>query len=133
MRHPRFNWYQEFYLSQETGPESTNRRAFWIWPVADTQIHPRLAGEIAAFPTIPLDRAQRWGMDIDRAKIERELNPHWVAGIGYSGGICSTRTWQSKPFLAVTRKTHLGNLEFWIQRTLEGSQVQVRYSLVRGE
>jgi hypothetical protein len=133
VRRPRIEWYQEFYLSQEIGPQSQNRRAFWIWPVVDTQLRPHLSAEIAAYPTIPLDRAQRWGMDVDRAKIEMELTAHWVAGAGYSGGICSTRTWQNDPFVALTRKTHYGNFEFWMQRIPGGSQLQMRYSLVRGE
>lgn len=133
VRSPRVEWYQEFYVSQEAGPESRNSRGLWVWPVVDMQLRRRLSAEIAAYPTVPLDHAQRWGMDIDRAKLERELSSHWAAGVGYSGGICSTRTWQNNPFISVARRTHLGNVEFWMQRTSKGSQLQVRYSLTRGE
>jgi len=78
-------------------------------------------------------RRQRWGLDIDRAKSEWAPSPHWLVGAGYSGGICSSRTWESKPFLTTTRKTHTGNYEFWIQRTPAGAQVQFRYLFVQGE
>jgi hypothetical protein len=129
-----FDWSQEIYISQEAGPEAMNRRSLWIWPVVDLRIAHRLTGEIAAYPTIPLDKAQRWGADVDRAKLEWAVSSHWLAGLGYSGGICTTRSWQSKPFLTVTRKTRsLGNFEFWLQSIPGGAQVQLRYVLVRGE
>ncbi|MFZ1011772.1 MAG: hypothetical protein WAN28_00405 [Terracidiphilus sp.] len=127
----RFDWSQEIYFSQEAGPESTNKRALWVWPVLDTRIGTRLSSQIAAYPVIPLDAAQRWGADVDRAKLEWSFHAHWLVGAGYSGGICSTRTWQSNPFATVTRKTHAGNFELWLQRIDGGAQVQLRYVLVK--
>jgi hypothetical protein len=128
------DWEQEIYVSQEAGPDSQNRRSLWIWPVVDLRLRPRLTSEIAAYPTIPLDKAQRWGTDVDRAKLEWTASSHWTTGLGYSGGICNTRAWQSRPFLTVTRKTQTrGNFEFWLQRIPGGTQVQFRYVLVRGE
>lgn len=130
---PRFVYYQEFYVSQEAGPESKNARGFWIWPVVETQFKNRFFNQIAAFPTIPLNKSQRWGLEIDRAKTEWAPSAHWMVGAGYSGGICSSRTWESKPFLTTTRKTRTGNYEFWIQRTPAGAQVQFRYLFVQRE
>jgi hypothetical protein len=127
------DWEQDFYLSQEAGPASRNKRAFWIWPVVSMRFPARLSAQIAAYPTLPLNKAQHWGYDIDRAKIERALSPHWSVGVGYSGGICDSRTWQSKPFITATRKSRLGNVEVWLQTIPGGSQAQVRYLLVRGE
>jgi hypothetical protein len=128
------DWSQEIYLTQEAGPESQNKRSLWLWPVVDLRFVPRLTSEIAAYPTIPLDKAQRRGADVDRAKLEWAASPDWTAGLGYSGGICTARTWQSRPFLTVTRKTRSrGNFEFWLQSIPDGAQVQFRYLLVRDE
>lgn len=130
---PRFRWEQEFYVLQEAGPQSQNRRAFWIWPVFELQPRRRLSAQIAAYPTIPLDRAQHWSYDIDRAKLEWSVTTHWRAGAGYSGGLCGGTAWRSEPFLTVTRSTRAGSIEFWLQSTPGGGQVQMRYALVRGE
>ena len=130
---PRVVYYQEFYLSQEAGSESRNARGFWIWPVVETQFRSRFFHQIAAFPTIPLNASQRWGMDVDRAKFEWAPRSHWLVGAGYSGGICASRTWENKPFLTATRKTRTGNYEIWLQRTPAGAQVQFRYLFVQGE
>jgi hypothetical protein len=130
---PRFRWEQEVYVSQETGPQSENRRAVWIWPVFYVQPNPRLSIQVAPYPTIPLDRAQRWSFNFDRAKIEWSINSRWRAGVGYSGGICSARTWQNEPFLTATRRTHLGSFEMWLQSMPGSAQVQLRYVLVKGE
>lgn len=131
MHTPRFAWSQEIYFSEEAGPESTHKRALWIWPVFDTRLGTRLSGQVAAYPVIPLDAAQRWEVNVDRAKLEWSFHAHWLAGGGYSGGICSARTWQSNPFATVTRQTHVGNFEFWLQRIEGGAQAQVRYVLVK--
>ena len=129
----RVDWEQELYVSREAGPESKNRRSLWIWPVVEMRFPARLSAQIATYPTVPLNRAQRWGVDVDRAKLERALGPHWKVGAGYAGGICDTRTWQSKPFLTTTRRTRHGDLEVWLQSIPGGSQAQVRYLLVKGD
>ena len=128
-----FNWEQEIYISQEAGPESHNRRSIWLWPVLDFQFSRRFSGQIAAYPSIPLNRAQGWGYDVDRAKFQGAVGSHWMTGFGYSGGICTDRSWQSNPFLTVTRRTRFGNVEMWLQRISGGSQVQLRYVLVKSE
>jgi hypothetical protein len=133
LRRRHIDWYQEAFLTQEAGRLSQNKRSLWFWPVVDVRFPPRLFGEVAAFPTIPLDKAQRWGLDVDRAKLERQLSSKWSAGVGYSGGICTQRSWQSKPFVTVTRKTQVGSFEVWLQSIPGGSQAQVRYTLVRSE
>jgi hypothetical protein len=130
---PRFRWEQEFYVSQEAGPQSENRRAFWIWPVFYLQPKPRLSVMAAPYPTIPLDRAQRWSFNIDRAKIEWSASSHWRVGAGYAGGIGSARTWQNQPFLTATRTTRFGSFETWLESMPGGGQVQLRYVLVKGE
>ena len=127
------DWEQELFISQEAGPESENKRSLWIWPVINMRFPARLSAQVAAYPTIPLNRAQRWGYDVDRAKLERALSSHWSVGIGYTGGLCESRTWQSKPFVSAARRTRLGNFEVWLQSIPSGSQAQVRYLLVRGE
>lgn len=127
------DWEQELYVSQEAGPDSENKRSLWIWPVVNMRFPARLSTQVAAYPTVPLNRAQRWGYDVDRAKLERTLSSKWSVGVGYAGGICDSRTWQSKPFLTATRRSRLGNFELWLQSIPGGSQAQVRYLLVRGE
>jgi hypothetical protein len=127
------DWEQELYISQEAGADSENKRSLWIWPVVDVRFPARFSAQVAAYPTLPLNRAQRWGYDVDRAKLERRLSSRWSFGVGYAGGICDSRTWQSKPFVTTTRRTRRGNFEVWLQSIPGGSQAQVRYLMVRGE
>jgi len=129
---PRFRWEQEVYVLQEAGPQSKNRRTLWIWPVLEFQPLRRVSAQIAAYPTIPLDRAEHKSFDVDRAKLEWSATTHWRWGVGYSGGLCGGNSWRSEPFLTVTRSTRAGSFEFWLQSTPGGGQVQVRYALVRG-
>lgn len=128
-----FNWEQEIYFSQEAGPESHNRRSIWLWPVIDFQFSRKFSGQIAAYPTIPLNRAQHWGYDVDRAKFQWAFRSHWLTGVGYSGGTCTDGSWHSEPFLTLTRASRFGNFETWLQRTPGGSQIQLRYILVKNE
>jgi hypothetical protein len=127
------DWEQELYVSQEAGPDSKNKRSLWIWPVVDMRFPAQLSAQVAAYPTLPLNRAQRWGFDVDRVKLERTVGSRWSVGVGYAGGVCDSHKWQSEPFLTTTRRTPRGNFEVWLQSTPGGSQVQVRYLLVRGE
>lgn len=129
----RFTWSQEVYFAQEAGPESRNQRSLWLWPVIGVRFTPRLSSETVLYPTLPLNRAQRWGFDIDRTKIEWAASPHWLAGAGYSSCVGAKQSWQHKPFFTATRKTHVGAVELWIQRISGGAQVQVRYQLVQGD
>ena len=133
VRSNHVDWEQEIYVSQEAGPESTNKRSLWIWPVIDVRFRPRLTGQFVTYPTIPLDRAQRWGWDVDRAKLEWTASSHWRGGVGYAGGICASRSWQHDPFITVTRSAHIGSVEAWLERIHGGAQVQLRYYLVRDE
>lgn len=132
VRRPRFEWSQEIYLTQEAGPEAHNQRSVWIWPVFDARLWKKLSTEVVPYPTIPLNKAQRWGLNVDRAKLEWTANGRWRGGVGYSGGIGSDRTWQSMPFVTATRTTRAGSFECWIERMPGGAQVQLRYMLVRG-
>jgi hypothetical protein len=129
---PRIQWEQELYVTQEAGPESHDRRSLWVWPVMNLTLSSRFSAQIAAYPTIPLNKAQAWGYDVDRAKIERRAGSHWRAGVGYSGGTCSALTWQNSPFFTATRNTTAGSFEVWLQSTPGGGQVQLRYQLVHG-
>lgn len=133
LHHPHIDWTQELYFTQEAGPESHNKRSLWIWPVIDARLPKRWSGQAVPFPTIPLDRAQRCGFDIDRARLEWGATPHWRIGAGYSGGISKERTWQSKPFASVKRRSQLGDFDCWLQRLPDGAQVQMRWMLVRDE
>jgi hypothetical protein len=127
------DWQQEIYISQEAGPESGHKRSIWIWPVFDVRFRPRLTGQFVAYPTIPLDRAQRWEYSVDRTKIEWAISPHWQVGAGYAGGLCASRSWQNNPFLTVSRTTRAGKIETWLEQMSGGAQVQLRYLLVRDE
>ena len=128
-----FDWEQEIYILQEAGPESTNKRFLWLWPVLDFRFRPRLTAQVAPYPTLPLNRAQGWSFDIDRAKLEWAATSHWKAGVGYAGGVSPSSACQHRPFLTVTRSTRAGSVEAWLQQYNGGAQVQLRYSLVRGE
>ena len=57
-----FDWEQEIYVLQEAGPESTNKRFMWLWPVLDFRFRPRLTAQVAPYPTLPLNRARK-GME----------------------------------------------------------------------
>ena len=131
VRRKRFTWEQEIYFTQEAGPDAHNQRSIWIWPVLDFSPGRRFFGEVVAYPTLPLNREQGWGFDVDRAKIERATGSHWLTGVGYSASTGSGEHWQSKPFATVTRKTRAGNFEFWLERIRGGGQVQFRYLLVK--
>jgi hypothetical protein len=127
------DWEQEIYALQEAGPESHNKRFLWLWPVLDFRFRPRLTAQVVPYPTLPLNRAQGWGFDVDRAKIEWAATSHWQAGVGYSGGFTPSSSCQHSPFLTVTRATRVGNFEMWLQRISGGAQVQLRYTLVHAE
>ena len=129
----RFDWTQEFYLTQEAGPQSCNRRSLWLWPVVNLRFPKRLASQVVLYPTIPLNHAQHRSLDFDRAKLEWSASSQWLVGAGYAGGLAGSDTWQSNPFLTTTRKTRAGDFEFWLQRTNGGGQVQFRYVLMRGD
>jgi hypothetical protein len=129
----QFGWTQELYFTQEAGAESHNKRSMWIWPVVDARFPHRLTSQIVPFSTIPLDRAQRWGFDVDRARLEWAASSRWITGAGYSGGICKQRTWQSRPFISLKRRTSMGDVDLWAQRIPDGAQLQVRWMLVRDE
>jgi len=126
----RFLWEQEVYFAQAAGREAHNERSLLIWQVFEFNFKHGIALQVVEYPTLPLDRAQRWGYDVDRVKLERTIGERWKAGIGYAGSICADRTWQNMPFGTVTRKTRAGSFEFWLERVPGGSQVQVRYQLV---
>ena len=128
-----FDWEQEIYILQEAGPESTNKRFMWLWPVLDFRFRPRLTAQVAPYPTLPLNRAEGWSFDIDRAKMEWAATSHWKAGAGYAGGVSPSSACQHRPFLTVTHSTRAGNFEAWLQQYNGGAQVQLRYLLVRGE
>jgi hypothetical protein len=128
---PRVRWTQQVYFAQEAGAESHNKRALWIWPVVGVNTPRRLALEAVPYSTIPLNAAQRWAFNIDRAKLER-VGQRWNVGLGYQGGVCGGQDWTSKPFVLLTRKSRAGTLETWWQRIPDGAQVQLRYRLELG-
>jgi hypothetical protein len=127
------DWEQELYILQEAGPESTNKRFLWPWPVLDFRLRRQLTAQFVAYPTIPLNRAQGWSFDVDRAKIQWAVTTHWQAGVGYAGGLAPASSCQHSPFLTVTRATRTGSFEVWLQRISGGAQLQLRYLLVHQE
>ena len=127
----RFVWTQMLYAAQMAGSATHNERAFWIWPVLDARYTPRLTSEVVLYPTIPLDRAERWGVDLDRAKLEYAVRPKLLFGAGYNGSICAGTPWTNRPFLTATHIGHSSSWEFWIERMPHGAQIQARYQLER--
>jgi hypothetical protein len=126
----RVTFTQEVYVSQEAGSAARNQRSLWIWPVLDMRLRPRLTAQAVAYPTVPLDRAARWGFDVDRAKLEYALRPRLQAGAGYSASKCGGKEWQNKPFLTSTVTNRAGDWEFWLQRVPGGAQIQLRFQRV---
>lgn len=126
------DWTQVVYVEQEAGAAAHNERALWVWPVLDVQITPRLSAETVVYPTIPLNRAQRWEFDVDRSKLEYLLRRRLTVGAGYSACVGAETGWLSKPFLTATVHNRSGSWEFWVQRIQDGAQLQVRYTLVKG-
>lgn len=131
VQRPRVSWLQQVYFAQEAGPKARSQRSMWLWPIVDVNMPRRLAIEVVPYPTVPLDAAQRWGFNIDRAKLER-VGQRWNWGAGYQGGIYGGQDWVSKPFVLVTRKSRMGALETWWQRLPDGAQMQLRYRLASG-
>jgi hypothetical protein len=121
---------QEVYFVQDTGPGSQAARSLWIWPVFSFAFTPRLTAEAVAYPTIPLNRAAKVGLDVDRAKLEYALRRNFTLGAGYSSSKCEGTTWQNRPFLTTTLFSRSGSFEFWLERMPGGGQLQVRYKLV---
>ncbi len=130
-RGERVTWTQELYAAEEAGSAAHNQRSLWVWPVLDVRFTPRLTGQAVAFPTVPLDRAAQWGLNVDRAKLEYALRPRFQAGAGYNSSKCAGSPWQNKPFFTTTVTNRTGAWEFWMQRMPGGAQVQLRYQLVR--
>jgi hypothetical protein len=126
----RFLWEQEVYFAQAAGRGAHNERSLLVWQVFEFNFRHGIAVQAVEYPTLPLDRAERWSYDVDRFKLERTMGERWKAGIGYAGGIGADRTWQNMPLGTVTRKTRAGSFEFWLERVPGGSQVQMRYQLV---
>jgi hypothetical protein len=126
----RATWTQEFYLAQEAGPAARNKRSLWIWPVLDMRFKPRLTSQVVVLPMVPLDQAARWSLNVDRAKLEYALRPHFQAGAGYNSSKSAVSKWQSDPFLTATMTNRTGAWEFWLQRIAGGAQIQMRYQLV---
>lgn len=129
IRNNRVELLQIVYVEQEVGRDAHNQRAIWIWPVLDVQLTPRLSSETVVYPTIPIDRSQRWAFDVDRSKLEYQLRRNLKAGAGYSASVGAECDWFSKPFLTTTLTNRTGSWEFWIQRISGGAQLQVRYTL----
>jgi hypothetical protein len=122
-------WTQELYLAQEAGSAAHYQRTLWVWPVLDLEVKPRLTGQVVVYPTVPLDRAARWGFDVDRAKLEYAVRPHLQAGVGYSATTCAGKPWQNMPFLTATLTNRSGAWEVWLERMPGGAQLQLRYQL----
>lgn len=125
------DWTQIFYIAQTAGREAHNERMFWIWPVVDVAFNPRWSAEAVVYPTIPLNRSQRWGLDVDRVKLEYRMKPHMRAGLGLKAATGGGMGWERDPFLTMTCLRDKRNVEFWVQRIPDGAAVQVRYQIVR--
>jgi hypothetical protein len=120
------DWEQE--LTSRRGRLGISERAFHlVWPVLDVRFRPQLLD--SSSPTHHHESSAA----VDRTKVEWAASSHWQSGVGYAGGICTSRSWQNNPFLTVTRNTRAGKFEVWLQRISGGAQVQLRYFLVREE
>ena len=122
-------WTEELYAVQEAGSATQNQRMLMLWTQLDLHLSPRLTGQTIVYPTVPLDRAARWGFDTDRAKLEYKLTRNMKIGPGYSSTDCSGGNWQNRPFLTTTISTGSGSYEFWLERMAGGAQIQLRYQL----
>jgi len=123
-------WTQELYFTQGTGSAAHHLRGLWVWPVLDLRFTPRLTSQTVVVPTVPLNRAEPWGFDVDRSKVEYALRPHLTAGAGYSSSKSGENPWQNKPFVTATVSRWTGDWEFWVQRVPGGAQIQLRYQRV---
>jgi hypothetical protein len=131
LKNRHIDYTQILYAAEETGSAAHHQRTLWVWPVIDATYTSHLTSEVALYPTIPINRAARWGFDIDRAKMEYAYGPHFKAGAGYSACVGATTSWTSKPLATATFTNHTGAWEFWLERMPGGAQVQLRYSLTR--
>lgn len=131
---PHLVWTEELYANQAAGKKTHNERMFWFWTVFDLKLRRNLTAQIVGYPTLPLNHAQDWGLDIDRTKLEWEFKRGWKIGPGYAATTFSdTSVWESRPFLTVTHKSGINSYEMWFERIQDGAQVQLRYMLVRDE
>jgi hypothetical protein len=129
-RGEHLTWTQEIYAVQETGSAAHDQRFLWIWPVLDLRFNPRLAAQAVVYPTVPIDRSAKWGIDVDRAKLEYAVRRNIQAGAGYSSSKCEGVPWKNKPFVTTTLTNKTGAWELWLQRVPGGAQIQLRYQLV---
>ena len=127
----RMVWTQIVYIGQATGSATQQQRMLWIWPVLDAKISERWSSETVLYPTIPLNKAERWAFDIDRTKLEYSFGSHFRAGAGYSACVGATTSWTNKPLATATVSNHTGAWEFWLERMPGGAQAQVRYTLTK--
>lgn len=63
---------------------------------------------------------------LEHAKAEYALGDNWLAGVG-DAAVGSGGVWDNTPFVTVTRKMGVGNMEVWFQRPNGENAVQVRF------
>ena len=125
----------ELYFVQAAGKASGNARYLQPWTGLFYTFTPKLGGEAAFFPYIPLDDAGRKQWVVERVKLEYAISSVLKAGAGYGAYQFGDNAWQNKPFLTTTitpAQGKFGGLELWLQKLPGGKvQAQFRYELVR--
>ena len=130
--HNSTHWtiFQEVFFDQATGPGAHGALYLLPWTYIGYRITPKVRGETAYFPLLPLNKAARIQHIIERAKLEYDFK-HFKVGAGYGAYQFGGDDWQHRPFLTTTFKGgRLGDLELWLQR-LPGNhvQAQIRYRI----
>lgn len=134
LHRPHMVWTEELYANQAAGKGTHNERMFWFWTVFDFKLRPGLTAQLVGYPTLPLNHAQDWGMDIDRGKLEWEFKHGWKIGPGYAAtSFTDQGAWESRPFLTMTHNSGHNTYEVWAEKIAGGAQIQLRYMLVRDE
>ena len=106
----RFDWSQEIYFSQEAGPESTNKRALWVWPAARyPHRHPPFQSDCRLSRDSAGCRAEVGsGTSTAPSSSGRSMRTGLSEPVTAEASARLEHR-QSNPFATVTRKTHAGN------------------------
>ena len=121
-------------FSQEAGPESTNKRSLWIWPVFDVPLRPRLTGRVRS-PTPPFRSTARRKQVLLRRPRQNRVGRHIPLGK-------PVRAMQAAPIQVPGKTAHSSpppaqrrsaSLSSGCNGPREGAQIQLRYMLVRSE
>jgi len=121
---------EELYFDQATGPASNGAAYLLPWTWIGGSITKTVNYEAVIFPYVPLNKAARVQLVVERVVVRKDIGKTSRIGIGYGAYQYGDGPLQNKPFVSVAHdfKT-VGSFELWLQR-IPGNhaQGQIRWS-----